>query len=313
MGAMMTKTQIDALIVKLRELATPFDGGITGATMVEAASALELLSASKPAAIDGQEAVVQSGARYIVIGYGESDYPQAAFADKPEQLLDAVMGMIYTSPADADEDYRAAMLKDIQDDDEWHEGIWRTEFEIGGIVIYDLGYDTAAPSAEPTAQQTLSDGAQYFACYLIDNCENEVVREESVQAWLGKMLASPRYHPAAPSVAQDERGAFEEYRRGVKEAFHIVNMINANRQGRTAEETCSSIVRTLAEMVNSGEAPAAPSVAAQDERGALAQDLFDALSDLKKVGKGFVGWHSNYGIAIEKANDVLARAEKVMR
>jgi hypothetical protein len=48
----MTKTQIGELVAKLREFATPFDGGITGATMVEAASALELLSASKPAAQD---------------------------------------------------------------------------------------------------------------------------------------------------------------------------------------------------------------------------------------------------------------------
>jgi hypothetical protein len=47
---MMNEPKIDALIVKLRELATPFDGGTTGAAMVEAASALELLSASKPAA-----------------------------------------------------------------------------------------------------------------------------------------------------------------------------------------------------------------------------------------------------------------------
>jgi hypothetical protein len=64
-----------------------------------------------------------------------------------------------------------------------------------------------ANEASKPAAQTLSDGAQFFACYLIDNCENEVVREESVQAWLGKMLASPRYHPAAPSVEQDDRGA----------------------------------------------------------------------------------------------------------
>jgi hypothetical protein len=68
-----------------------------------------------------------------------------------------------------------------------------------------------ANEASKPAVQTLSDGAQFFACYLIDNCENEVVREESVQAWLGKMLASPRYHPAAPSPAQDERGAFEAW------------------------------------------------------------------------------------------------------
>jgi hypothetical protein len=69
----------------------------------------------------------------------------------------------------------------------------------------------ANEASKPAAQQTLSDGAQFFACYLIDNCENEVVREESVQAWLGKMLASPRYHPAAPPVEQDERGAISEH------------------------------------------------------------------------------------------------------
>jgi hypothetical protein len=74
----------------------------------------------------------------------------------------------------------------------------------------------ANEASKPAAQQTLSDGAQFFACYLIDNCENEVVREESVQAWLGKMLASPRYHPAAPSVEQDERGALplSDFREG---------------------------------------------------------------------------------------------------
>lgn len=93
----------------------------------------------------------ERAARYIVIGYGETDHPQAAFVNEREQLLDAVLGMMYTSPADADEDYRAALLKDIQDEDEWSsEGIWRTEFEIGGIVIYDLGASAASP--QPVAQ-----------------------------------------------------------------------------------------------------------------------------------------------------------------
>jgi hypothetical protein len=84
------------------------------------------------------------------------------------------------------------------------------EFTQFGLAMQDalLGY--AAPQPSQPVSQTLSDGAQYFACYLIDNCENEVIREESVQAWLGKMLASPRYHPvAAPSavVLDDERAA----------------------------------------------------------------------------------------------------------
>lgn len=62
-----------------------------------------------------------------------------------------------------------------------------------------LRFARALLESKPAVPQTLSDGAQYFACYLIDNCENEVIREESVQAWLGKMLASPRYHPTAPA------------------------------------------------------------------------------------------------------------------
>jgi hypothetical protein len=62
-----------------------------------------------------------------------------------------------------------------------------------------VGFARALLASKPAVPQTLSDGAQYFARYLIDNCENEVIREESVQAWLGKMLASPRYHPTAPA------------------------------------------------------------------------------------------------------------------
>jgi hypothetical protein len=109
------------------------------------------------AARSGDDAVLAGNAdsaRYIVIGYGESDHPQAAYVNEREQLLDAVLGMIYTSPADADEDYRAAVKKDIHDDDEWSaDGIWRTEFEIGGIVIYDLGESALAATAPSDAEK----------------------------------------------------------------------------------------------------------------------------------------------------------------
>ncbi|MEX3764500.1 hypothetical protein [Paraburkholderia phenoliruptrix] len=85
----------------------------------------------------------ESEARYIVIGYGESDYPQAAFVHERDGLLDAVLGMMFVHPADADDEIREDYRKDLTDSDEWSEGIWRTEFEIGGIVVYDLGYGTA--------------------------------------------------------------------------------------------------------------------------------------------------------------------------
>jgi hypothetical protein len=85
--------------------------------------------------------------RYIVIGYGESDYPQASFANDHDELLDAVLGMIYTRPSDACADTREEYSRDLADEDEWCGKVWRTEFEIGGIVVYDLGYGTAASSA----------------------------------------------------------------------------------------------------------------------------------------------------------------------
>ena len=48
-----------------------------------------------------------------------------------------------------------------------------------------------------------------------------------------------------------------EYRRGVMDAFHLANMANANRQGRTAEETCAHLVRSLADLANGDAAPQA--------------------------------------------------------
>jgi hypothetical protein len=74
-----------------------------------------------------------------------------------------------------------------------------------------VGFARALLASKPAVPQTLSDGAQYFARYLIDNCENEVIREESVQAWLGKMLASPRYHPTAPAQSTDDARAAVDF------------------------------------------------------------------------------------------------------
>lgn len=102
------------------------------------AFARALLSASKPAA--------HQDSRYIVIGYSESDYPQASFANDQDELLDAVLGMIYTRPSNACYDTREEYRRDLADEDEWCGKVWRTEFEIGGIVVYDTGA-SAAPAA----------------------------------------------------------------------------------------------------------------------------------------------------------------------
>jgi hypothetical protein len=108
-------------------------------------------NSTKSAVVLDDERAAPVDARYVVIGYGETDHPQAAFANEREQLLDAVLGMMYTKASDADAEIQEAYAKDLADDDEWsHEGIWRTEFEIGGIVIYDLGPRAASPQATAT-------------------------------------------------------------------------------------------------------------------------------------------------------------------
>lgn len=113
--------------------------------------------AASQAAPEAPAAAAHAGAtvRYVVIGYGESDNPQATFAQTSDELLDAVLGMIYTSPSDAPEDIREAYRSDLTDDsDEWCGNVWRTEFEIGGIVIYDLGEPVLTAPAPDMAADT---------------------------------------------------------------------------------------------------------------------------------------------------------------
>lgn len=43
--------------------------------------------------------------------------------------------------------------------------------------------------------------AENFACYMVDNCEKEVVYEESIIRWLAAAMSNPRYNPTAPDSA----------------------------------------------------------------------------------------------------------------
>lgn len=95
----------------------------------------------------------ETTSRYIVIGYGESDYPMAAFANEPDELLDAVLGMIYTNPSDADESTRLDFAADLADENEWCAKVWSTEFEIGGITVYDTGGPALAATAPSDAEK----------------------------------------------------------------------------------------------------------------------------------------------------------------
>ncbi|WP_419692204.1 ASCH/PUA domain-containing protein [Burkholderia gladioli] len=98
--------------------------------------------ASERAAVSpatAEERVALSGECFIVIGYGESDIPEAKIVERREDLLDAVLGMIYTHASEAPDDVRAEYAESLSDNDEWAADQWSVDFEIGGIVIWRVG------------------------------------------------------------------------------------------------------------------------------------------------------------------------------
>lgn len=91
------------------------------------------------AASTNEKGAEVSGECFIVIGHGESDIPEAKIVTHREDLLDAVLGMIYGSPSDAPADARALYAQDLEDEDQWMADKWSCEFEIGGIVVWHVG------------------------------------------------------------------------------------------------------------------------------------------------------------------------------
>jgi hypothetical protein len=122
--------------------------------------------AAQPPAAEGAEY-----SRYIIIGYGETDYPQSAFVNDQAQLLDAVMGMMYMKPSNADDEIREAYRRDLDDADEWSGGIWDTEFEIGGITIYDTGERLAAPASSASERAAEDAGGAIDYDRVVQICE----------------------------------------------------------------------------------------------------------------------------------------------
>ncbi|WP_208449796.1 hypothetical protein [Burkholderia gladioli] len=106
----------------------------------EGASLLDGSTVSAQAvAADGAAMDEISGECFIVIGHGESDIPEAKIIARREDLLDVVLGMIYTHASEAPDDVRAEYAESLADDDEWAADKWSVDFEIGGIVIWRVG------------------------------------------------------------------------------------------------------------------------------------------------------------------------------
>lgn len=90
----------------------------------------------------------------------------------------------------------------------------------------------------PTHPQPVTpavDG-ESFICYLIDNCEREVIHEESLHEWLADFLKNPRYHkPVTPAggevVARRFVGVGELERTGYIPAGSAAEREDRNNEG----------------------------------------------------------------------------------
>ncbi|HDR9756473.1 TPA: hypothetical protein ACK3Q6_001650 [Burkholderia cepacia] len=92
---------------------------------------------------------------FIVIGHGETDIPEAKIVTRRDDLLDAVLGMIYSSPSDAPDDVRAMYAQDLDDED--CAGHWSWSFEIGGINAWRVGlHPFALPHSPAMAAEAVA-------------------------------------------------------------------------------------------------------------------------------------------------------------
>ncbi|KVR27806.1 hypothetical protein WK15_11605 [Burkholderia ubonensis] len=83
-----------------------------------------------------------------------------------------------------------------------HDAYWMKERALKLVSEAESIFATNAAAA-PADERAVSDGAQTFACYLIDHCEGETITEEAILSWLGKMAQEPRYARAAASPAAE--------------------------------------------------------------------------------------------------------------
>ncbi|KVN73861.1 hypothetical protein WT15_23750 [Burkholderia stagnalis] len=150
------KSRADALTDKQREAiefaARWFDQSVLPDTPYSGyANALRELLAASPVE---QPAAASAAERFVVIGYGESDIPEAKIVGRREDLLDAVLGMIYGGQECHDDAMREEYAQMLADDDQWSVGGWEVKFEIGGIQVWRVALSRSPTmAAEAVAQR----------------------------------------------------------------------------------------------------------------------------------------------------------------
>lgn len=138
--------------------------------------------------------------RFIVIGHGESDIPEAKIVARRADVLDAVLSMIYGGPCpdDAMRAEYASMLGD------WDGDHWNVTFEIGGIDVWRVSLSrspamaAAAPADERAALTLLRRAYKALACAALTQIPNGERLWDEIGEYLTTRAAAS---PAAEAVA----------------------------------------------------------------------------------------------------------------
>ncbi|HEM8998856.1 TPA: hypothetical protein U2T46_000891 [Burkholderia cenocepacia] len=155
----------------------------------------EAFAAPPPPAPASAQPAELAGECYIVIGHGETDIPEAKIVTRRDDLLDAVLGMMYGSVSDAPADLRADYAAMLADEDEWAADTWSVSFEIGGIVVWHVGlHPIVAPASAPVG---LTDALRQ-AREELSQVEWENDPPARVTALFSKIDALLAAHPGQP-------------------------------------------------------------------------------------------------------------------
>ncbi|QOV06302.1 hypothetical protein CPT_Maja_082 [Burkholderia phage Maja] len=80
--------------------------------------------------------------KYVVIAYGESDFPIVRLVWNDDGLVNAILTCIYGDHSVVADDEREEYQKTVDDPDEWVMGDGRNKleitFEVGGIDVWRL-------------------------------------------------------------------------------------------------------------------------------------------------------------------------------
>ncbi|KVL18688.1 hypothetical protein WK02_27210 [Burkholderia cepacia] len=165
-----------------------------------------------------------SGECFIVIGHGETDIPEAKIVTHRDDLLDAVLGMMYCPASDAPDDVRAEYAAALADEDEWAADTWSVSFEIGGIVVWHVGLH---PFALPRSPAMAAEAVAYVCS--ASNVFAPIVRDKGAAQRLSDAHGDGKIVPlyTAPQPAQGEvRVGLTDALRRAREELSIVDWEN---------------------------------------------------------------------------------------